>query len=236
MSTESRPLIVGVDLAPPGALNLGVPGTPEFRGFEVDLLAAISARLGRTLRFQAALWANLLDQLHAGQLDLICTAVTRTAERERQFAFSQPYLRVVLALICRRDSIARSLEEVQGPIAVRVDTPAERYVREHVAGVIRTFHHNTDVYRAVANKDVAGVVDDLPIGAYFAHTSPDLCVAAALPDTASEYALALRPGDENLRVAIDRALVQLHADGTYRRLYAQWLEPFLGGQGLLPVG
>ena len=233
MTREARPLVVGVDLAPPGALNLGVPGTPDFRGFEVDLLAELSARLGRPLRFQAGLWADLLNRLNSGQLDLICTAVTRTPERERQFAFSRPYLRVVLALVCRPDSVVPSLDHVKGPMAVRVNTLAELHLREHFPGVIRTFHHNTDVYGAVTSRTVAAAVDDLPIAAYFAHTSSDLCVAATLPNTESEYGLVMRQTDQDLRGAIDRAILQLRADGTYQQFYARWLQPFLGDGGLL---
>jgi polar amino acid transport system substrate-binding protein len=230
---DSAPLVVGVDLAPPGALNLGVPGSPEFRGFEVDLLAELSARLGRPLRFHAALWASLLDWLRAGRVDLICTAVTRTAERDRQFTFSRPYLRVVLALISTSDRRWRSLDDVEGPLAVRINTPAERHVREHFGGEVRTFHHNSEVYQAVACGTVAGAVDDLPIGAYFANSSPGLAVATTLPDTESEYGLVMRKGDEDLRMTIDGTLADLCADGTYRKLYDAWLRPFLGDNGLL---
>ena len=43
-------LSVGVDSAPPSPMQIGRAGTPEFSGFEVDLLNGIGARLQLSVR------------------------------------------------------------------------------------------------------------------------------------------------------------------------------------------
>jgi ABC-type amino acid transport substrate-binding protein len=42
---NGRRLVVGVDQAPPAPMNFRLPGSPEFRGFEVDLTNAVANHL-----------------------------------------------------------------------------------------------------------------------------------------------------------------------------------------------
>jgi ABC-type amino acid transport substrate-binding protein len=49
-------LIVGIDAAPPPPLHMGEPDSPDFSGFEVDLMAALAGDLGVTVRCRSVLW------------------------------------------------------------------------------------------------------------------------------------------------------------------------------------
>jgi ABC-type amino acid transport substrate-binding protein len=55
--------MVGIDDSPPPPMELGEPGTPEFRGYEVDILETVAARLGLSLKFRRAVWSQILDEL-----------------------------------------------------------------------------------------------------------------------------------------------------------------------------
>ena len=221
------PLRVGVDSAPPPPMCFGVPGSPEFRGFEVDLVNTLAARLQRPLHCEASLWVDLLERLTSGDLDVVCTAATITPERERRFRFSRPYLRTQLALMCRRDRPVSTLSGFAGRLGVRPGTPAEAYGVSHAPALSR-FHFNTEVYQALEERSIDAVVDDLPIGAWFAAQSPMLRVGAPLDGTDAVYALVLSKEAAALKLAVDAALGAMFDDGTYARLYDAWLTAVVG--------
>lgn len=228
MTAGSPPLRVGVDAAPPPPLCFGLPGDPDFKGFEVDLMRTLADRLQRRLTFEASLWTDLLDRLETSRLDLVCTAATITPERERRFLFSAPYLRTELAVICRRREAVVSLAGFDGRVGVRAGTPAEAYAAARDVEVSR-FHFNEEVYRALEDRALDAVVDDLPIGAWFAAQSPALRVGAPLDGTDARYGLVLARDAAALKAAVDAAIGSAVEDGEYASLYNRWLSELVGG-------
>jgi ABC-type amino acid transport substrate-binding protein len=227
MTDTASPIRVGVDAAPPPPMCFGVPDDPDFKGFEIDLLRTLGERLRRELIFEASLWTDLLVRLEAGHLDLVCTAATITPEREQRLLFTAPYLRTQLALISRRDKPIVTLTAIDGRVGVRAGTPAEAYATDR--GVERSrFHFNDEVYRALEARSLDVVVDDLPIGAWFAAQSPGLHVSASLDGTEARYGIVLRRDAVPLKSALDQAMAAAIADGTYARLYDRWLRDLVG--------
>ncbi|MGH2598611.1 MAG: ABC transporter substrate-binding protein [Candidatus Rokuibacteriota bacterium] len=229
MSTRARPeaagvLTVGVDESPPPPLCFGLPGTPAFRGFEVDLLEALASRLGVELRCRSALWSVALEELRGGRMDMICTAATITAERGRVVDFSDPYFETELALIVRRGETVRWPEGMAGKtVGVRVATTAEQFLRgQGLLVTVRTFDFNVDAYRALRDAEVDAVVDDHPIGSYFARSQDGLALGPRLAGTTFRYGLVFAKGNDGLRNRVNRALAEVRADGTLERIHQRW--------------
>lgn len=57
-----------------------------------------------------------------------------------------------------------------------------------------------------------------------AHTKgmTGLALKATIPATEAQYAMMFRKGNDELRQAIDAALVEAEADGTYAGIYRKW--------------
>jgi polar amino acid transport system substrate-binding protein len=217
-----RTIIVGVDEAPPPPMNFGLPGSPEFRGFEVDLLNAVGQRLGLEVQFKSALWDQLLTELATGRLDLICSAATVTEDRAREFNFSDPYLDMELVLI-RRSGNKTDTDLRSTTIGVRRATVAESYQRTHwPENPVRRFDFNTDAYQALQTGEIDLVIDDSPIGMHFAATLIGIEVFRSFPDTAAQYALLLRKGNTTLLREVNTALRQIRSDGTWDMLSRRW--------------
>ncbi len=218
-------VIVGVDASPPPPLCFGLPGAPDFRGFEVDLLGAIAARLGATMCYRSAPWREILAELQAGRLDMICTAATITAERRRIVEFSDPYLETTLALVARGDRPIAQADDLRGKtIGVRVATVAENFVRERChPGVVLTFDLNVDAYQALRDGRVEAVVDDWPIADHFTRSVDGLEAVVPIPEVGFAYGIVFARGNDALRAAVNAALAELQADGTRERLSRRWL-------------
>ncbi len=219
-------LTVGVDESPSPPLCFGLPDSPDFRGFEVDLLRVIASKLGVTLRCNSALWSVAFGKLQSSRLDMICTAVTITPQRRQLVDFSEPYFETDLALIVRRDSPIQYVQDLSGrTVGVRIATVAEEFVRGHCqAGAVRTFDLNVDTYQALCNRQVDAVIDDRPIGKFFSHSVEGLSVAPPLAGTGFQYGMVFAKGNDPLRRAVNRALADLRADGTWQRLYHRWFD------------
>lgn len=215
---------VGVDDSPSPPLCFGLPGTPEFRGFEVDLLEAIAAKLGAALRFQSGSWDTALGHLQSGQLDMLCRAVAITPERRRVVDFSDPYLETELSLVVRRGSSIQGAGDLIGVgVGVRRATTAEMFVRMHSpAAILRTFDDHASAHRALGDRAVDAVVDHTAIARYFAREVPGLQVPRVLEGTGLRCGMVLASGNEALRNDINRALMELRADGTYQRCQLRW--------------
>jgi ABC-type amino acid transport substrate-binding protein len=203
-------------------MNFGLPGSPEFRGFEVDLLNAVGQRLGLEVRFKSALWDQLLIELATGRIDLICSAATVTEDRAREFDFSDPYLDMELVLV-RRGSDKTNTDLRSATIGVRRATVAESYQRTHwPENPVRLFDFNTDAYQALQTGEIDLVIDDSPIGMHFAAALAGIEVFRSFPDTAAQYALLLRKGNTTLLREVNAALRQIRSDGTWDLLSRRW--------------
>lgn len=217
-------LMVGIDASPPPPLHMGEPDSPDFSGFEVDLMAAIAGDLGLAVRHRSVLWRDMLRELEGARLDLVCTATTISPERATRVAFSAPYLDIQLALVTRRDARLRSIDEVKGRhVGVRVATTAAEYVWKHAHARRITFYDmNEDAYAAVAAGEVDAAVDDSPIAAWFVCHRSDLAPVTLLPGTDAQYALMIAQDKVALQRALDDALSRIRGDGRYAAIHRRW--------------
>jgi branched-chain amino acid transport system substrate-binding protein len=213
-------LVVGLDDALPPPMQMGNPAGDDFRGYEVDLLHEIAARLDVELRYRRAPWSQVIDDLARGAVDFICSAATVLDDPPAKAIFSRPYLSTALAIVCRSNHSVSRVGDA-ATLAVRHATTAERYVRGAGGHVALVSESNEELYDALVNRRVDAVVDDLPIGRAFARMRPGLR-AARLPDTDGAYALILRRGDEERRARIDAILLELETNGTLSRLRERW--------------
>jgi len=219
-------LTVGIDASPPPPLHMGEPGSLEFSGFEVDLVAGIASDLGLEVRYRSVLWSDMLAELEQGRLDVVCTAATISSDRAARVAFSAPYLDIQLAVVARPDGPIRTIDDLRGKhLGVRVATTAAEYAWRHArARRITVYDMNADVYAAVAARDVDAVVDDSPIASWFVRHVPDLAVTSLIPGTEAQYALMLARENVTVREAVDDALSRIRRNGQYKAMYLRWME------------
>lgn len=221
VSTRSSIVTIGLDASPPVPMHTGHPGV----GFEVDLVKAMAVRVGFVVRYESALWNDIVQRLVDGELDMICSAATITAERKRLVDFSLPYLSFQLAIVvgAGERAVRRASDLAGKAIGVRIATTAERFVRDSISPrSIRTYHFNTEAYAALSSREVDTVVDDHPIASGFASLMPTLRVAASIPRTRSHYGIMFAKGNNGLRKAVNGALRDIRRDGTHAALARKW--------------
>ena len=128
---EEQPLRVGMDLSYPPFEIINEQGKPD--GISVEMSKALSAYLHRPLEIENIPFIGLIPSLQANKIDLIISSMSDTQERRKSIAFSDPYLKISLALLLNTSTNIHSTEELDRPrniIAVRQGTTGQLWAKK----------------------------------------------------------------------------------------------------------
>lgn len=218
-------LKIGLDSAAPFPMHSDY-NSAVFEGFEVDLIRELSGLLDLELHYEVSLWANILEQLYKGELDMICSAVTMTASRQMILEFSKPYLQFQLCAVVKEGDPLSDLKDFKDKkIGIRTATEAEKYVMAQFPGNV-TVHAetNNELYQKLLAGRIDVLIDDSPIAGGFLQRHPSLAIGMFMPDTESSYAIAMMKGDVELKDQINEKLELLRANGTYDQIHDKWFK------------
>lgn len=220
---EKKVLKVGLDSAAPFPMHSDY-NSEKFEGFEVDLLKAITGHLDLEIEYEVSLWQNILEKLFKGELDLICSAVTVTPSRRHILEFTNPYLHFRLCAVVNQEDNLRGIHDLRNKtIGIREATEAEKYV--HVNFPNNNMVHaetNKELYRKLMSGKIDLLIDDSPIAGGFLQKNKKLKVGMYLPETDSQYAIAMRKGDVQLKDQFNEVLSLLKENGVYQTIYKKW--------------
>jgi len=196
-------------------------------GFEVDLVAALAARLGQPPRFLQNDWSNLVPSLERGDFDLIVNGLEDTQALRGRILLSRPYFDFAEQLVVRRGSTLRTLDALNGHrVGTLASSLAHQILRAHPGIEIVLYGGQEEPYRDLQLHRTDAVLLDSVIAARYGLTKPDLELAD--PDVArGSYVIGMRKGDDDLKAAVDSILTELEAKGELRRIYARWHLPGL---------
>jgi polar amino acid transport system substrate-binding protein len=213
-------------------------------GFEVDLAAALADSLGVRARMVQNDWPTLIPSLERGTFDVALNGIEVTPARAARVSFTRPYYVFAERLCARRgDGRVRDLASVRGlRVGTLANTLAWDLLRE--AGAVAVPYEGVDEQLADLEhgRTDAVLLDDLIIARYL----PRHPALTAVGDVGEgRYAIAVRPADDDLRAALDRALGAMIASGAWRRTLGRWqidddrqqqLAALGGGSGSPPAG
>lgn len=104
-------LVVGLDatFAPMGFTENG-----EIVGFDIDLAKAVGEELGVEIKFQPISWDAKEMELSSKRIDCIWNGMSKTPEREKNMALTQPYLNNKIVIMGKDASKIKSLDDLKG--------------------------------------------------------------------------------------------------------------------------
>ncbi|WP_432711753.1 substrate-binding periplasmic protein [Pedobacter sp.] len=216
-------LKIGLDSVAPVPMHTDY-NSAVFEGFEVDLMQEIASQLNLELHYEISLWKNILEKLYKGQLDMICSAVTMTTSRQRILEFSTPYLQFRLCAVVNRGTSVYNLSNFDHKtIGIRIATEAENYIMgKFPSHNMVHANRNDELYDLLLRGEIDVLIDDSPIAGGFLKKHPDLQIGMFLPQTHSQYAIAMKKGDTILRQRINEVLKHLKGNGFYHQIYKKW--------------
>lgn len=221
--SQKKVLKVGLDSAAPFPMHSDY-NAENFEGFEVDLMKAITEHLGFEIEYEVSLWSDILEKLFKGELDLICSAVTVTPSRRHILEFTNPYLHFRLCAVINQEDNLNELADFRNKtIGIREATEAEKYVHTNFPGNNMVHAEtNKELYRKLQAGKIDMLIDDSPIAGGFLQKNKKLKVGMYLPKTDSQYAIAMKKGDVQLKEQFNEVLSLLKENGVYQNIYKKW--------------
>ena len=200
------------------------PQKPErLIGFEVDLAEALARKLGVRAEMVQNQWDGLVPALKRGNFDIALNGLELTDEHRQQIAMTRPYYVYAQQIVTRKNTsgLAR-LEDLKGKIVGTLSATTAQRLLDKLGGVeVRTYPGQVEPFRDLNNGRLDAVLLDLPIVIYYLEKEPGLQRSGA-PFAPGFYSIGLRQEDLTLRMALDKALTELLADGTLEKIYARY--------------
>jgi polar amino acid transport system substrate-binding protein len=219
-NSETAPLVVGMDLSYPPFETISTKGEPS--GISVEIARALGEFLHRPVRIESIPFTGLIPSLLTGKIDLIISSMTDTKEREKTISFSDPYLKIGLAVLAGKKSVLSvggNLDAAGRTIAVRQGTTAQVWAMEHlkVAKVLVLDKESSAVLEVIQGKADGFLYDQMSVWKNHQEHSNET-VALLDPVQSESWAIGLRPGDTVLRDQVNRFLKSFRSTGGFDRL------------------
>ena len=194
-------------------------------GFEVELAEAVVRKMGLAIEWKVLSFDALLAGLKADRWDMVVASFGITEERARAVTFAQPYY-CSGGIVVARDPAIRSAATLAGKtVAVQTGSTYMKSVLQ-VAGVkeVKNFPQDTDARSALVNGRVDAWVSDRFAVKAAIDASPKSGLKTGDFLFVEKIAPAVQKGNAPLAAAVDRALAELMADGTYKTLSLKYLK------------
>ena len=202
----------------------------EATGYEVDLVEAMAADLGVTVRYEVRNnLAGVLEAVRNGEGHLAAAGITETAERRETLEFSPAYKAVRQQLVCRRGALVPASIDEMAEVEIRVVSESS-YVetlaflaedRPELAWEERDAPSAMPLLRAVQNERLDCTVADSNLVAFARLQHPELVTPLNLTGEQT-LAWALAPDVEGLSPWLHDWFAEAHRSGLLEDLDHEW--------------
>jgi polar amino acid transport system substrate-binding protein len=199
----------------------------EYTGFDIELMRAIAAKLGLDLEVINSGWDAIVSglALETGECDIAAASITILPERDENVDFSDGYFSGDQSLLVKTDSGITTLGDLDGlRLGVQTDTTGAMYAEENAPASteIVSYENPGDLILALSADEVDGVLQDIVTNK--AQTlEDDTLEIVEVYETNEPYGFAVKEeGAEELVAAVNQALAEVRADGTYDTIYDEF--------------
>jgi len=224
----------GIDAAFPPFSFIDVSGNPA--GFDVEVVQWIAEEMGFDVRIVPIDWDAIIPTLLTGEIDLIASGMTITAQRAARVAFTDSYWSVDLAIVVQQledgdgEPVAAfnpfTVVQAGRRIGVQRGTTSQTWLEENVldAGIDIELVLYDNFLLTLEDLDIGRIdaaVMDTPTAESSISERP-LTIVGTIA-TGEIYGYAVRPDDAELLSLLNEGLRRIQATGVWDELVQTWL-------------
>jgi len=215
----------------------GADGNPA--GLNVDLARLICEELKVNCTVQMRRFDTLIDSLAENRGDAVIASLAVNRDVRRRIDFTDPYYRPTARFVARRNSTIEDVrpEKLEGrKVAVVTKTAHEAYLRAFFTEVEVLPYPNGEAAREALRRGDVDLLfgDGIALAFWLNGTdSAGCCMFKGGPFTESRYfgegvGIAVRRGNETLRLALNWGLFRLWERGVFTDLWLRYfpISPF----------
>jgi polar amino acid transport system substrate-binding protein len=195
-------------------------------GFDIDLITEMAKRAGYEIEIVNTKWDGIFTALAAGEFDAVASACTITDERKQSVDFTDPYFNAgqSIAVLASNNDI-KGVADLKGKkVGVQLGTTGDMEASKIEGVEVKRYEEVTLAFQALANGDVDAIVNDTPTSADIIKSNPEVkAKIVGDPFTNEFYGCAVDKNHPEVRDALNKALAEMKADGTYDKIYQKWI-------------
>jgi ABC-type amino acid transport substrate-binding protein len=197
------------------------------KGFDIELMNEIARRAGFEVRYENVQFDSILRGLDADLFDASISAMSITPEREKQLDFSDPYFNADQALLVEGDSKIKAIDDLsEATVGVQAGSTGqlkgEDLHDDGQVGEVRPYRTIGEAFSALRAGRIDGVIYDLSaVHKKVTENEGEIRYVESIP-TGEQYGIAF-PKDSVLVEPVNQALAEMKEDGTYEKLYKEWI-------------
>ncbi len=218
----------GLELLVPGELSVATEGTyPPFSmrapsgdldGLEIRVAKEVARRLGLEYKPVLVKWESVLIGLEADQYDMISDAMDITPERQQKVVFADGWLESGGRIVVRKDSELTKPSDVKGHTVGGLVASNWVKIAASLGADVKTYKAESDAMQDLANGNVDAIITDSIAAAYAIKVSNLPLKLVEEPVSSIQKGFAFKKGKPHLVAAVNKALADMIADGTYAKL------------------
>ncbi|MEI5523230.1 transporter substrate-binding domain-containing protein [Streptomyces brasiliscabiei] len=202
----------------------------KVQGFDVALIDLVAEDLGVKQQILDTPFENFKTGafLNSGECDLAAAGMTITDERKKNVDFSDPYFEATQAVLADKSAGIASFADLKGKkVGTQAQTTGEDYAKSKGIDPV-SFESSDAVLNGLRTKQVDAVIIDYPVVQGWLKDKANAAAfeVAEQINTGEQYGFTVKKGNTKLVAAIDKALSEAKSDGTYKKLYEQWIGPY----------
>ena len=224
--TSSGKMVVGVkfDSPPYGSIP---EGTTEPVGFDIDIAAEIGKRLGVKTSFVQVTAKSRVLALQTGKIDLIAASMFHTKARDKAIDFSINYFEDQNRLMVLGDSDITGTDDLAGRTAALTQGSTQEVDIKIAQPEVKTLVYQTwpDTLQALLRGEADAVVSSNGLLSGLLETANAAGENVKIVGEGfgeGPVGLGMRQDDSKFRDAVNFALMDMQADGTYEEIFQKW--------------
>ena len=230
---------IGVEANYPPFSQMSPDG--KFSGFDIDIANAICAQIKAECTLVSQEWDGMMPALNARKFDMIVASMSITEERKKSADFSDSYYDIPSTWIGKTGSFSNmTAAALKGKkIIVTRNTPRAKFVQDN--------YKDSEVLlvakEAEVTMELAAGRGDIGFGSSLAATAAFLKAPEGkgysrlgAPVTLGGAAqgggvgMAMRKGEDSLRVKVNAALKAISANGVYKNINDKYFDVNIRGE------
>ena len=200
----------------------------QIKGFDADIATALTKRvLGKdaTAKFVQVTSQTRIPLLKNGNIDAIIATMTITPEREKQVDFTNSYFDAGQSLLVKKGSPIKSVKDLNKTgtkvLGVTGANSVENIKKAAPKAKVLELSDYAQAMTALKSGQGVALTTDNGILYGMASQNPGYEVVGGT-FTKEPYGIAVNKGQEPLKKALNKALKEIEADGTYNRILKKW--------------
>ena len=224
-----------------GELKVGMSGSQppynmtsrngDLMGFEVDVANSLAGSMGVKLNIITIPFGDLLSALDKGEVDMVMSGVTITAERAQNASFVGPYILSGKSILTKSDLLARAnsagdLNQPNLTLIALENSTSQSFVELNLsrAKLVTVKDYETGVQMLISETADA-MVADMAICVLTVMRNPNAGLTTLTqPLTIEPIGIAIPTGDPQFKNILDTYLEAFHQTGVITALNAKWFE------------